>query len=128
MVLRKTWIKLADSSLAKWVSVFHLYGGFKRFSSSVGLYVKGSVRIVQPPIETYKGFVIRPILKGRVSKVILVRQVYVRKLASGNYTQFALNAGIVVKKKNTPLSNYTLGSAMSNIRNKRMKLLFRTVV
>jgi len=128
MVLRKTWVKLTDSSLAKWASVFHLYGGFRRFSSSVGLYVKGSVRIVQPPIETYKGFVIRPVLKGRVSRIILVRQVYIRKLLSSNYTQFKLNSGIVIKKKNTPLSAYTLGSAMLNIKNKKTKLLFRVTV
>jgi ribosomal protein L14 len=127
LIQKQTWVKLADSSLAKWACIFHLYGGFNRSHTSVSNFVKGSVRIVQPPIQVYKGFLIRVILKGKVSKVILTRQTYKKSYLNWFHLSYRLNAGIILKKKKIPTSQYILGPTSKALRFKKFLLLFNFI-
>lgn len=125
MVLKQTWVNLTDSSLVQWVKVFHLYGGFNRKFSSVGYYIKGSVRILKPIYDYYKGYQIKRINKGKVTRSLIIRQVYKFKKKDYLYIQFRKNSSILVKKKNTFISKYLVGPGISVFRNKRLLTLFK---
>nr|YP_010117026.1 50S ribosomal protein L14 [Euplotes vanleeuwenhoeki]QPM99240.1 50S ribosomal protein L14 [Euplotes vanleeuwenhoeki] len=127
MIQKQTWVKIADSSLAKWSKTFQLYGGFSRANTSTGNFIKGSVRIVQPPIQTYKGFTVRIIMKGKVSKILITRQVYNSLFFNWLGINFKLNSGIILKKKKIPSSQHILGPTTRNIRFKKYILFFHFI-
>lgn len=126
MIQKETWIKLTDSSQAQWLKVFHLYAGFSRKKTHVGLAVKGSIRIILPPMEVYKGFNLKLINKGKIVRTLLTRQLYKSDLKSNQQTrQSFINTGVVLKKKNNILEAHLLGPVMLNVRKKRFVMLFK---
>lgn len=125
MIQRLTWVRLTDSSLAQWLRVFHLYGGFNRHYSPVGYIVKGSIRVVHPPTQYYKGYTVKVLKKGRVSRALLVRQTYVSSLFDNRTRQFKINSGVLMKKKNTFISAHITGPVSRQIRKKRLLTLFK---
>lgn len=125
MIQRLTWVRLTDSSLAQWLRVFHLYGGFNRRHSSVGFIVKGSIRVVHPPTQYYKGYTVKVLKKGRVSRALLVRQTYVNSALDYATRQFRVNSGVLMKKKNTFMSAHITGPVSRQIRKKRLLTLFK---
>ena len=56
MIAKQTWIHVSDNTNVRWLRTFHLYKGFHRRCTTVGFFVKGSARIVEPPRLEYKGF------------------------------------------------------------------------
>ena len=128
MVQRQTWVKLSDSSQAQWLNVFHLYGGFNRKTTSSGFRIKGSVRVIQPILDPYKGFTVKRINKGKVGTALLVRQCYQFKHRSGFSVTSLKNGGVMLKNDSTFLSDHILGPCFSLVRRKRMLGLFRAVI
>ena len=76
MIQKQTWVNICDSSSALWVKVFQLYGGFFRKTTSVGFFIKGSVRVYKPQVIFYKGYTKKKVKKGLIRRSILVRQTY----------------------------------------------------
>ena len=56
MIQKKSWLNVSDNTNVNWLQTFHLYKGFKRGSSPIGFFIKGSARVVEPPRVEYKGF------------------------------------------------------------------------
>jgi len=125
VVQKKTWIKLSDSSQAQWLSVFHLYGGFCRKKTSAGYFTKGSVRIIQPMADPYKGFTVKRINKGKVCMALISKHVSPYKHPSGWALKSKDNGGAVMKNKTTFLSDHILGPCFSSVRKKKLASLFR---
>lgn len=125
MIQRQTWIRLTDSSLAQWIKVFHLYGGFARRFTRVGYIVRGSIRIVHPPTEYYKGFTVKVLKKGRVSRALLIRQVYVWNRADFRGLAFKSNSGVLMKKRNTFMALHITGPVSRQVRKRRFLTLFK---
>lgn len=125
MIQKLTWLKLSDSSQAQWVNVFHLYSGFSRKVTSVGFFIKGSVRIIQPPFQIYKGFNLKFINKGKIVKVLITRQRYNKQLLYSISRISFLNTGVVLKRKGNILASHLIGPVMLEIRKKRFLQLFK---
>lgn len=125
MIQKQTWIKLTDSSQAQWVNTFHLYAGFYRKTSSVGYFIKGSVRIIQPPMQVYKGFSVKFINKGRIVRTLLTRQKYSSLLLNTISRKSWLNTGVVLKRKGNLLASHLIGPVMKEVKKKRYIQLFK---
>ena len=128
MIQKLTWIKLTDSSMTQWVRTFHLYGGFWRTTSTVGLYIKGSVRIVLPPNFYYKGFTKRIVVKGKIVRSMIIRVKYKYSYGFILYPSTCLNSSIVIKKKNLIKIKHLFGPLFNQYRHKRIRGLFKSIV
>jgi ribosomal protein L14 len=129
MILRKTWLKVSDSSQAKWLTVFALYGGSFRQATRSGLIVKGSIRVVQPFFCYYKGFSKKQIIKGRVSKSLVTTQSYPYIKHTFRFiVRSRVSSSVLVKKKLNIHAKHALGPAfMSNIK-KKFNTIFKAVL
>jgi large subunit ribosomal protein L14 len=128
VLLKESWISLADNTNVRWLRLFHLYKGFKRNSSTVGLFVKGSARVVEPPRLEYKGFKIRFNKKGDICRALLLRVVKPISRLDGSTLVFYLNSGLTIKKLQTPKSKYTRGPTTYSLSRKQFKSMFKTVL
>ena len=125
MILKQTWVKLTDSSQAKWLKVFHLYGGFNRQKTQTGFEVKGSIRIIQPMMDPYKGFTIKRINKGKIAKTLLIRQKYMYSNKQGFVVQSKFNTGVLLKSDNTFETTHVMGPALRNLKKKKLLTSFK---
>lgn len=128
-VLQKsTWLFINDNTNIRWLKIFHLYKGFHRKNTTLGLFVKGSARVVEPPRMEYKGFKYKYSLKGDIGRSWLIR--VNRNVPNSDTTlvRFNANAGIVIKKKNNPKSKFLLGPVTRSIGRKKLLTLFRVVL
>ena len=128
MILQQTWVFVTDNTNVRWLRVFHLYKGFWRRSSGMGLFVKGSARVVEPPRLEYKGFKLKFNKKGNICRALLVRCRKSFRRLDGSILHFAENAGILIKKKQNPKSKYINGPSSYQLRRKKFKTLFRLVL
>ena len=58
-------VQIADSTNGKWGQTFHLYRGFFRKYTTVGLIIKVAIKKVKAPINYYKGIRVKPIRKSQ---------------------------------------------------------------
>jgi len=73
MLFKETACTVADNSGALWVKLFHLYGGWRRRSSSVGNFLKASARVVLPPKRGFHKYKYKPVRRGFIYKCVAVR-------------------------------------------------------
>jgi len=104
MIQKKTWLSVSDNTNVNWLQTFHLYKGFRRQSSTIGFFIKGSARVVEPPRMEYKGFKFKFNKKGNICRGLLVRMVYKNQRLDGATTYFYENSTILIKKKQNPKS------------------------
>lgn len=128
MILKQSWVHAADNTNVRWLRIFHLYKGFHRLSTGVGGFVKGSVRVVEPPRLEYKGFKFKFNKKGDICRMILIRQVFHLRRVDGSVTHFLQNSGILIKKKQNPKSKYLQGPTTYQLRRKKFKSLYSTIL
>lgn len=128
MIQRQTWVYVSDNSLAQWVKVFHIYGGFRRQYSTLSCYVKGSIRIVKPFIVYYKGFQVKKMQKGMIVRGLITRQAYNCLYLTSIHYRTRSNTIVLIKKKNIFLSPYLFGFASYKLRNKRLLFLFQNLL
>jgi len=128
VIFRKTWISAADNTNVRWLQIFHLYKGFFRKSSSVGFFVKGSVRVVEPPRIEYKGFKFKFNKKGDICRGLLVRVKYLISRQDGTSTLFRSNDVILLKKKQDVKSKYLYGPVPSQLKRKKFLSLYKNVI
>jgi len=128
MISKQTWLFASDNTNVRWLKTFHLYKGFHRRATTVGFFIKGSARIVEPPRLEYKGFKFKFNKKGDVCRMILIRVARTLRRIDGSSTSFASNTGILIKKKQNVKSKYLQGPSTYHIKRKKFKTLYRTLV
>lgn len=128
MVLKETWLKICDSSQAQWIKTFHLYGGFSRKVSKSGFFIKGSVRVLQPSIDYYKGFSVRFINKGKILRGLISKQTYTYLNPTGFSSRSSLNSSVIMKKKFILASERVIGVGFRLIKKKRFLSVFKSIL
>jgi large subunit ribosomal protein L14 len=128
MIQKKSWLNVSDNTNVNWLQTFHLYKGFKRRSSTIGFFIKGSARVVEPPRVEYKGFKFKFNKKGNICRGLLVRTAYTNSRLDGATASFYENSTILIKKKQNPKSKYIFGPTLSGLKRKKFKSLFKSVV
>jgi len=126
MIFKQTWLNVADNTNVEWLQVFHLYKGFHRKQTSVGYFVKGSARTIQPPRIEYKGYKFKFNKKGDICRGLLTRQTFPLCRLDGSRVVFDQNSTILIKKKQNPKSKYVLGPTTLLLRRKKFKTLYKT--
>lgn len=112
----------------RWIQTFHLYKGFHRKQTTVGLFIKGSARVVEPPRLEYKGFKFKFNKKGDICRGLLVRHVYNTFRQDGSALYFHTNDVILLKKKQEVKSKYIYGPTPMKLKRKKFLALFQVVI
>jgi large subunit ribosomal protein L14 len=128
MILKLTWLSIADNTSVKWLQVFHLYKGFHRKRTGLGFFIKGSARIVEPPRIEYKGFKFKFNKKGDICRSIIVRTKFPTKRLDGSVLYFRYNNALLIRKKQDLKSKYVFGPVSSTINRKKFKSIFKTII
>jgi large subunit ribosomal protein L14 len=128
MILKLTWLSISDNTNVRWLQVFHLYKGFNRRRTSLGFFVKGSARIVEPPRIEYKGFKFKFSKKGDICRSIIIRTKLPTIRLDGSVLYFKVNNALIIKKKQDLKSKYVFGPVSATIRRKKFKSIFKTIV
>ncbi len=128
MILKLTWLSIADNTNVKWLQVFHLYKGFHRKKTGLGFFIKGSARIVEPPRLEYKGFKFKFNKKGDICRSIIIRTKFPATRLDGSVLYFKFNNAILIRKKQDLKSKYIFGPVSSTIQRKKFKSIFKTVI
>lgn len=128
MILKLTWLSIADNTNVKWLQVFHLYKGFHRKKTGLGFFIKGSARIVEPPRLEYKGFKFKFNKKGDICRSIIIRTKFPATRLDGSVLYFKFNNAILIRKKQDLKSKYIFGPVSSTIQRKKFKTIFKTII
>jgi len=128
MILKQTWLSIADNTNIRWFQVFHLYKGFDRRRTSLGFFVKGSARVVEPPRIEYKGFKFKFSKKGDICRAIIIRTKWPTKRLDGSVLKFKINNALIIKKKQDLRSKYVFGPVSATIQRKKFKTIFKTIL
>ena len=128
MILKLTWLSIADNTNVKWLQVFHLYKGFHRKRTGLGFFIKGSARIVEPPRIEYKGFKFKFNKKGDICRSIIVRTKFPTKRLDGSVLYFRYNNALLIRKKQDLKSKYVFGPVSSTINRKKFKSIFKSII
>ena len=128
MVQKQSWIFITDNTNIKWVRAFHLYKGFFRKKTTVGFFIKGSARVVEPPKIFYKGFKKRFNLKGDICRNLLIRSLYPYIRIDGMTYKSKKNAGFIIKKIQDPKSPHLYGPIFKKTKRKRILALFPKIL
>ncbi len=125
MIFKETWVSASDNTNVRWLQIFHLYKGFKRKSSSIGFFVKGAAKIVEPPRIEYKGFKFKFNKKGDICRGLVIRGKYKINRFDGSLVNFKTNNVILLKKKQEPKSKYLHGPVSITLKRKKFLTLFK---
>lgn len=128
MLLRLSWLNVADNTNVRWLQVFHLYKGWKRKSTQLGFFVKGSARVVEPPRIEYKGFKFKFSRKGDICRSLIVLTKYKAVKIDGSTLSFTRNSTFLIRKKQDLRSKYIFGPVSSTFRRRRFKTLFKKIL
>jgi len=128
MLLKESWIYIADGVNIRWIKIFHLYRGFFRHSTTQGLFVKGSAQVVEPPRYEYKGFKYKYSVKGNIKRLLVVRVNRDALRLDSRLLRLQNNSGIVIHKKQNPRSKYHYGPILKNVHRKKFITLFRYTI
>ena len=128
MLLKESWLFVADNTNIRWVKIFHLYKGFHRKSTKIGFFIKGSARVVEPPRIEYKGFKYKYSIKGDITRMLIVRSRLKEVNHSHNSIQFNSNAALNIKKKFDMRSKYINGPVSRQLNRRKIITLFKKVI
>jgi ribosomal protein L14 len=128
MILRLSWLNISDNTNVRWLQVFHLYKGWKRKSTTLGYFVKGSARVVEPPRIEYKGFKFKFSRKGDICRSILTRTSSPLPRLDGSVLYLYSNNGLLIRKKQDLRSKYIFGPIPSTFQRRRFKTLFKRII
>jgi large subunit ribosomal protein L14 len=128
MIFKHSWLDVSDNTNVRWLQTFHLYKGFNRKCTSVGYFIKGSARSVEPPRIEYKGFKFKFNKKGDICRGLLIRTRYGLSKNDGTIVFFYSNSVVLLKKRQDLKSKYLYGPVSYKIRRKKFLSLFDFVV
>jgi len=124
MLIKESWINVADGTNIRWLKIFHLYKGFFRKKTTYGFFVKGSAQVVEPPRYEYKGFKYKYSIKGDINRLLVTRVNKTVLVEDGSSKKLDNNSGIVIKKKYNLRSKFMYGPIIKNIYRKKIINLF----
>ena len=84
--------------------------------------------MVEPPRVEYKGFKFKFNKKGNICRGLLVRTAFPNRRLDGSVSRFYENSIILIKKKQNPKSKYIFGPSVFNLKRKKFKTLFKSVI
>jgi len=128
MILKKTWTTVSDNTNVRWLQIFQLYKGFFRKSTTVGFFVKGSARVIEPPRLEYKGFKFKFNKKGDICRGLIIRTKYLLFRYDGAVSYFRTNDIILIKKKQDIKSKYLYGPIPVQIKRKKFLTLYKKII
>jgi large subunit ribosomal protein L14 len=128
VLFKESWLFVTDNTNVRWVKIFQLYKGFHRTQTSIGFFVKGSARIVEPPRIEYKGFKYKFSIKGDIVRMLLVRSSSFEKNPTNSRVKFTNNSGLTIKKKSDLKSKYINGPVSRKLNRRKLLTLFSRVV
>jgi ribosomal protein L14 len=128
LIFKQTWLSISDNTNVRWLQVFQLYKGFHRKVTTIGFFIKGSARVVEPPRIEYKGFKFKFNKKGDICRGFLARVKYSTLSSDGCLSVFNSNDIILLKKKQEPKSKFVHGPISYKIRRKKFLLLFPSII
>jgi large subunit ribosomal protein L14 len=128
VILRLSWLSIADNTNVKWLQVFHLYRGFNRKRTTLGFFIKGSARVVEPPRIEYKGFKFKFNKKGDICRGLIIRTKYKIYKNDGASLYFKENNLVIIKKKYDIKSKYLYGPVSLRLKRKKFLTLFKFVI
>ena len=128
MILRLSWLNVTDNTNVRWFQTFHLYKGWKRKRTTLGYFVKGSARVVEPPRIEYKGFKFKFSRKGDICRTLLVQITFRNRRKDGSQIYFPSNNAFMIKKKQDLRSKYIFGPVSQNFKRKKFKTLFTKII
>ena len=83
---------------------------------------------MEPPRLEYKGFKFKFNKKGNICRALLVRCRKSFRRLDGSLVTFFSNSGILIKKKQNVKSKYINGPSSYQLKRKKFKTLFKTLV
>lgn len=119
MLQKFSYLIPADKCGVWWVSIFHLYGGSSRKSSSLGDFVKVSVKKTRPENWLKK----KTKLKG-----MIVRSKKEIFKTDGSSIKFFTNNIVLFKKRTTPQGKVIFGPTIKSINRKKFLTSFPGVL
>jgi ribosomal protein L14 len=128
LLLKESWLYIADNTNVCWIKIFHLYKGFKRKKSKPGYFVKGSSRIVEPPRLEYKGFKYKYSVKGDITRSWIIRSVKPLRNIDSTNISFNKNVGVLVFKKHNIKSKFVNGPLPTTLKIKKLYSLYNHVI
>lgn len=128
MLQKATWLFVNDNTNVRWLRIFHLYKGFHRRVTTIGFFIKGSARVVEPPRMEYKGFKYKYSLRGNICRSWIIRVNHNKHNKDASTVRFNDNSGIIIKKKNNPKSKFLLGPITRSIGRKKLVTLFKVAI
>ena len=107
MIQLRTVLKSADNVGAKKMMVFHVMGGSKRRTGTLGDIVLASVKAALPNSGVKKGDKVR---------LVIVRVRKERRRKDGSYIRFDDNAAVIVDKQGIPRGTRIFGPIAREVR------------
>lgn len=119
MIYKETCVIPGDRCGVFWVKVFHLYGGWHRKVSTVGDFIKGSVRDTKTDNKLKK--------KTKVAGII-VRTCKEKSKLDSSSMQFQENNVILLKKRMTPKGHEVFGPLLWVVRRRKFRTSFSKIL
>lgn len=110
MIQKSTILIPADKCGVLTVNTFHLYKGFSRKHSTLGDYIKVSIRKTKPE---------NVLAKKMKRKSVIVRTKKSLSKTDGTFIRFDYNSSILLKKRLTPEGKEIFGPIISNFKKKK---------
>lgn len=109
MIQLRTRLKVADNSGARVVECIRVLGGSSRRYARVGDTIVVAIKQVTPG---------SPILKGEMSRAVVVRQKQPIRRADGSIIRFDENAVVLISDQQTPRGTRVFGPVARELREK----------
>jgi len=119
MIQKGTYLIPMDKCGVWWVSVFHIYKGFKRKVGKQGDFVKISVKNTRPDNWVLK--------KSKLNGIIILTKKEVR-LNDGSFLKFKFNNIVLLKKRLTAKGKEVIGPGLKVIKRKKFLMSFSGIL
>ena len=96
--------------------------------STLGFFIKGSARVLEPPRVEYKGFKFKFNKKGDVCRGIIIRVNKLVPRIDGSVSRFRQNSTVLIKKKQNLKSKYLVGPTTYHLKRKKFKTAIKFVL
>lgn len=119
MILKNTYLIPCDKSGVQLVKVFHLYKGFFRKKSTIGDFVKVSVKESKPN---------NWILKKTKLKSLIIRTNKFNKRLDSSIFFFFNNNNILLKKRTSSYGKRMIGPILKELNRKKVLVSFKKIL
>lgn len=107
MIQLRSILKPGDNTGIKKLMVFHVLGGWKRRTGTLGDVVIASVKEALPDSEIKKGAKVR---------AVIIRVKKERRRKDGSYIRFDENAAVIIDKQGNPKGTRIFGPVAREVR------------